>query len=175
MADEELDLEGIPEEELGPFLEWRQKVGGANINPQTLLATDYLNHFNEIVMMLEMLPDCPECIEEAKEWRPKDYPQHFQDSGFKDKELAIEAYEHVPTKFRKPFEQAVDQMNRLVQMTISRFEAAMTDGRSPEDERFFVSEATQLLQRLGELTSAIIHGSTKAMDQEEIDTLLSGH
>ncbi|MBF0355676.1 MAG: hypothetical protein HQL43_10625 [Alphaproteobacteria bacterium] len=160
---------------MGPFLEWRQKVGGANINPQTLLATDYLNHFNEIVMMLEMLPDCPECIEEAKEWRPKDYPQHFQDSGFKDKELAIEAYEHVPTKFRKPFEQAVDQMNRLVQMTISRFEAAMTDGRSPEDERFFVSEATQLLQRLGELTSAIIHGSTKAMDQEEIDTLLSGH
>ncbi len=172
---EELDLDGIPEDELGPFLEWRQKVGGANINPQTLLATDYLNHFNEIVMMLEMLPDCPECIEEAKEWHPKTYPEHFRDSGFKDKELAIEAYEHVPSKFRRPFEQAVEQMNRLVQTTISRFEAAMTDGRSPEEERVFVSEATQLLQRLGELTSAIIHGSTKAMDQGEIDTLLGAH
>ncbi|MDK9723200.1 MAG: hypothetical protein OEL53_18730 [Rhodospirillales bacterium] len=174
MADD-LDLDGIPEEELGPFLEWRRKVDGANINPQTLLATDYLNHFNEIVMMLEMLPDCPECIEEAKEWRPKTYAQHFQDSGFKDKELAIEAYNHVPSKFRKPFEQAVEQMNRLVQTTISRFEAAMTDGRSPDEERIFVSEATQLLQRLGELTSAIIHGSTKAMDQEEIDALLGEH
>ncbi|MBF0269814.1 MAG: hypothetical protein HQL44_14610 [Alphaproteobacteria bacterium] len=172
---EELDLDGIPEEELGSFLEWRQKVSGANINPQTLLATDYLNHFNEIVMMLEMLPDCPECIEEAKEWHPKTYPEHFQDSGFKDKELAIEAYNHVPSKFRRPFEQAVEQMNRLVQTTISRFEAAMTDGRSPDEERIFVSEATQLLQRLGELTSAIIHGSTKAMDQEEIDILLGEH
>jgi hypothetical protein len=172
MAEDDLDLEGIPEEELGPFLEWRRKVDGANINPQTLLATDYLNHFNEIVMMLEMLPDCPECIEEAKDWRPKSYQDHFRDSGFKDKELAIEAYNYVPSKFRKPFEQAVEQMNRLVQTTIARFEAAMTDGRSPDEERGFVSEAVTLLQRLGELTSAIIHGSTKAMDQEEIDTLL---
>lgn len=172
---EELDLEGIPEEELGPYLEWRQKVGEANINPQTLLATDYLNHFNEIVMMLEMLPDCPECIEEAKEWHPKSYQEHFSASGFKDKDLAIAAYERVPSKFKQPFEQAVEQMNLLVQTTISRFEAAMSEGRSPEDERGFVSEATQLLQRLGELTSAIIHGSTKTMDQEEIDALLGGH
>ncbi|MDP3655070.1 MAG: hypothetical protein Q8R67_25705, partial [Rhodoferax sp.] len=29
----------------------------ANINPRTGLATDYLNHFNEAIMLLEMVPD----------------------------------------------------------------------------------------------------------------------
>ena len=38
---------------------------GTNIDPQTLLATDYLNHFNEIVMLLELIPDMPECFEDA--------------------------------------------------------------------------------------------------------------
>jgi len=42
-------LQGIPEGELDDFLAWRGRVRGANISEKTLLATDYLNHFNEIV------------------------------------------------------------------------------------------------------------------------------
>ena len=41
-------------------------VRGKNINETTLLATDYLNHFNEIIMVLELVPDMPECLEEAQ-------------------------------------------------------------------------------------------------------------
>jgi hypothetical protein len=48
------------------FLEFQSRVKDANINDQPLLATDYLNHFNEIVMILDMLPDMPELIDEAK-------------------------------------------------------------------------------------------------------------
>src|SRR3546814_1723486 len=40
---------------------YRLLVRGKNINQNTLLATDYLNHFNEIIMLLEMLPSMPEC------------------------------------------------------------------------------------------------------------------
>jgi len=36
----------------------------ANINPPTGLATDYLNHFSEAVMLLEMVPVMPECAED---------------------------------------------------------------------------------------------------------------
>ncbi len=35
----------------------------ANINPVTGLATDYLNHFNEIAMMIATLADMPEMRE----------------------------------------------------------------------------------------------------------------
>ncbi|MEO8318885.1 MAG: hypothetical protein ABI561_11235, partial [Bradyrhizobium sp.] len=37
------------------------QLKAANINPRTGLATDYLNHFNEAIMLLEMVPDMPEC------------------------------------------------------------------------------------------------------------------
>lgn len=49
----------------------REKAAGSNLDPKTLLATDYLNHFNEIVMLLEMIPDMPDILEDAKEWQPK--------------------------------------------------------------------------------------------------------
>jgi hypothetical protein len=165
-------LEGIPEDELARFVAFRAKVEGTNISTKTLLATDYLNHFNEIIMMLEMLPDCPECIEEAKEWCPRTYQEHFQASSFKDKGLAIEAYDNVPSKFRQPFEQVIDQMNRVVAMTIKRFEAAMAEGVAPEAERPFVGEATALLHRMGDMASAVIHGSDKTLDQDEIDNVI---
>src|SRR5262249_53928612 len=54
----------------------------ANINPVSLLATDYLNHFNEAVMLLELIPDMPDMLTDAKRWAPKPYKQHFRDSGF---------------------------------------------------------------------------------------------
>lgn len=43
---------------------WAERLRVANINPRTGLATDYLNHFNEAVMLLEMIPDMPECAED---------------------------------------------------------------------------------------------------------------
>ncbi len=43
-------------------------------------ATDYLNHFNEIVMTLEMIPDMSELLEEAQTWLPKGYREHLGDS-----------------------------------------------------------------------------------------------
>ncbi len=48
-------LAGIPPGELEVFLQWRDKVRGTNISEKTLLATDYLNHFNEIVMFIACL------------------------------------------------------------------------------------------------------------------------
>jgi len=36
------------------------RVAGKNINEKTLLATDYLNHFNEIIMLIELVPDLVE-------------------------------------------------------------------------------------------------------------------
>src|SRR5499433_3080016 len=65
----------------------------ANINPQTGLATDYLNHFNEAIMLLEMIPDIPECAEDFLVWSPLSYAEHFTASNFAARDLAISAYE----------------------------------------------------------------------------------
>ena len=49
------------------------RLTDANINPATGLATDYLNHFNEAIMLLEMLSSCPECRADFLGWRPTSY------------------------------------------------------------------------------------------------------
>ncbi len=149
----------------------QERVKGTNINPQTLLATDYLNHFNEIVMTLEMIPDMPELLEDAREWRPKTYPEHFQESGFADKELAIEAYEHVPPRFRQPFELTIGTLDSLVSMTVERAEATVAAGEL-EQLKVIMSDASGAIRSLVDSASAIIHGTVRTMEQSEIDALL---
>ena len=48
-----------------PAESWAQRLQGTNINVNTLLATDYLNHFNEVIMLIEMLPDMPDMLEDV--------------------------------------------------------------------------------------------------------------
>ena len=61
---------------------YRLLVRGTNINETSLLATDYLNHFNEVVMLLELIPDMPDMLEEVEEWKPATYIEHFAASGW---------------------------------------------------------------------------------------------
>ncbi|WP_203294196.1 hypothetical protein [Maricaulis parjimensis] len=86
----------------------------ANINPDTGLATDYLNHFNEVVMLMEMLPDMPDCAEDVLDWEPVDYCGHFLQSGFKDKDLAVQAYGAAPNAIRAHLETLILQINSEV-------------------------------------------------------------
>ena len=65
----------------------------ANINPATGLATDYLNHFNEAIMLLDMLPSSPEFRDDFLRWQPVSYREHFAGSHFKGRDTAIAAYE----------------------------------------------------------------------------------
>ncbi len=45
----------------------------AIVNPASGLANDYLNLFNEIVMLIEQLPVMPELIDDILKWRPLTY------------------------------------------------------------------------------------------------------
>src|SRR5438045_5883063 len=100
------------------------KVGGeaaraaqlraANINPRTVLASDYLNHFNEAIMLLEMIPDIPECAGDFLEWRPLSYAEHFHASNFKARDLAISAYESADPAIRAEFDQLAGTMTSIL-------------------------------------------------------------
>jgi hypothetical protein len=148
------------------------KAQGTNIDPQTLLATDYLNHFNEIVMLLELIPDMPECLEDAEAWQPKSYQDHFRDSQFRDRDLAVEAYEHVPHCYREPFDDVISQMNRIVPWGLQRIRETLA-ADEPDRLKLLCSEVSQRLQKMIDIASAIIHGSTKRLDQAEIDGFLA--
>src|ERR1700758_1558509 len=86
----------------------------ANINPRTGLATDYLNHFNEAIMLLEMIPDMPDCATDFLEWRPLSYSEHFTASNFKGRDLAIEAYESADPELRAEFDHMTNIMTNIL-------------------------------------------------------------
>src|ERR1700754_2549007 len=91
-----------------------ERLRAANINPRTGLATDYLNHFNEAIMLLEMIPDMPECAEDFLTWRPKTYREHFEDSNLKAKDLMIQAYEEADLALRAEFDRVVSSMRDIL-------------------------------------------------------------
>ena len=153
------------------FLALRERIKGSNIDETTLLATDYLNHFNEIVMLLEMVPDMPEILDDVKAWRPKTYKDHFLGSTIADKDLAIEAYDHVPDIYREPFEQTIEQLNAMIANATERLERNLADG-DMDILKTNAQTVSRLIQKLMDMASAIIHGSAKTMDQSEIDVLL---
>lgn len=149
----------------------RARCEGRNINPETLLATDYLNHFNEIIMLLDMVPDMPDILEDCREWRPKTYAEHFRDSVFSDKDLAIEAYDHAPPRYRDPFNETIEQMNTLALQSVARVDQALTDG-AQDMAGEWARSASRTLQKLIDVASAIIHGSSTTLDQAEIDAMI---
>ncbi|MBM3554229.1 MAG: hypothetical protein FJX47_01570 [Alphaproteobacteria bacterium] len=153
------------------FVAWQEKARGTNVNEKTLLATDYLNHFNEIIMLIGMLPDMPDMIEDCKSWQPKSYQDHFRDSVFPDRDLAVAAYDHVPPRYKGPFEQTVRQFDHAVVTVIKRLQAAL-DQEQTELFCLRAKVAAEALQRLIDVASAIIHGDTTTLTQVEIDAMI---
>src|SRR6202158_3575665 len=90
------------------------QLRAANINPRTGLATDYLNHFNEAIMLLEMIPDIPECAEDFLGWQPLSYREHFMASNFKARELAISAYDSADAGIRAEFDNLTSAMTSIL-------------------------------------------------------------
>jgi hypothetical protein len=150
---------------------YRLLVRGKNINQNTLLATDYLNHFNEIIMLLEMVPSMPECYQDAAEWQPKSYADHFRDSCFSDAELAILAYENAPQNYRQAFDATIAQMNRLVLEAIPRIKTLIDAGEAGPLQ-VGVEGVTRKLQSFVDVASSIINGTTDTLDQAQIDQVM---
>ncbi len=152
---------------------FRREAAAHNVNEETLLATDYLNHFNEVAMILELVADCPDCIDEAKDWRPKSYEEHFRDSGFSAKDFVIAAYAHAPACYRQPFDATIAAMNEVVLGAIGEIDNLIHEA-GPDQVRVAVQSATAELNALIERASAIIHGANPTMNQTAVDTILEG-
>jgi hypothetical protein len=147
------------------------RAHGSNVNEKTLLATDYLNHINEIVMLFDLVPDAPECLEDCKAWQPLGYQDHFRASHIADRDLAIEAYDFAPPAYKEPFDQLVGEMNRLVALSIEKLDAAIAEGNE-DVTRLIAERASRNLQDLIGQASAVIHGTDHTVDQAQIDALM---
>jgi hypothetical protein len=152
----------------GPVEEARaERLRAANINPRTGLATDYLNHFNEAIMLLEMVPDLPECAEDFLGWRPLSYCEHFTASNFRARDLAIEAYGSTDPEIRAEFDNITSAMTSI----LTAVGAAMREARQDKTRSRLAEQATGWVKPLVALAGGIINGGTEA----DVDTIMQGN
>ena len=152
------------------------RLAQANINPKTGLASDYLNHFNEAVMLLDLLQQAPECIVELIGWEPLSYEEHFTESHFKDKELAIAAYAAADPVARMRLDELADTMNALLVATCEAFQ----NRGSLEVATALAAETAARLKPMVARAGAVINGydvggcdeMTTGEQQAAIDALM---
>jgi hypothetical protein len=128
----------------------------ANINPRTGLATDYLNHFNEAIMLLEMVPDMPECAEDFLTWTPLSYAEHFWASNFKARDLAIEAYELSDAKVE------FDNITASMTSILTAVGTAMREATQDKTRATLAEQAANWVKPLVALAGGIINGASEA-------------
>ena len=134
------------------------QLRAANINPRTGLATDYLNHFNEAIMLLEMIPDMPECAEDFLGWQPLSYAEHFTASNFKARDLAISSYKSADPVIRAEFDNITSAMTSI----LTAVSAAMREAKQDKTRATLADQATGWVKPLVTLAGGIINGGSEA-------------
>ena len=146
----------------------------ANINPTTGLATDYLNHFNEAIMLLEMIPALPECAGDFLSWQPLTYAEHFVASNFKGRDLAISAYNEAAGNIRIPFDEVCDTMTSI----LLAIRDAVAGSQQDVTKTRLAENAVGWLKPLVAKAGGMINGATEAeadeaQPQSDVDLIMS--
>jgi hypothetical protein len=121
------------------------------VNPVSGLANDYLNLFNELVMMLEQIPQMPELLDDLLVWRPVSYAEYFRQSKLPGRHSALEAYETLNPSFRRRFETFVAELDVIAVASVAGVRRHFRKG-APED----MERLTALCQRAADKMRIIL-------------------
>ncbi len=148
------------------------RLRAANINPVTGLATDYLNHYNEIAMMIASLSDMPEMGDAILDWRPVGYPTHFRNSGFGEKGLAIAAWVVASRELKAQFRSACADVESKIISVQQRLSL------SPDRTAEIAAEAGPIFERIARLGGVINGGKAaplleQSAAQDLVDSLFA--
>jgi hypothetical protein len=136
---------------------------GPNINPVTGLSTDYLNHFTEAIMLLELLPADPGCVADFLAWEPKNYREHFAGSHFSNRDAVIAAYETADPELSRSLDMLADLMNTLLLATREAISANPAAAKS----RALAQRSATVLKPIVARVSALINGTAPGLSNRD--------
>jgi hypothetical protein len=119
------------------------------VNPASGIANDFLNQYNEILLLVENLPVLiPEMVEELMAWKPKNYREYFETSPLPGGDIAIKIYQSLNPSFRNLFEAHVQSINAFANTAISVIgdQQHATHDLSHEYIEAFCSEISKILR-----------------------------
>lgn len=157
----------------------QQRRAEAIVNPASGLANDYLNLFNEIVMLIEQLPAMPELIDDILRWRPVSYHAYFAKSILPGRSTALEAYASLNANFRREFEAVVADLDRRAVGAVAMIRKQHKSGNisSAATAELCTRAGEALREVLLKATELVNHGTHVAheSEQERADRLLYGN
>jgi hypothetical protein len=142
--------------------------GFPHINPVTGLSTDYLNHFTEALMVLEMAGDIPECIYDLRDWRPKTYTEHFAASHFSNRDLVVRAYRGTDPTVRAALDAIADTLNATL---VATRDGVLRMTNVDVLRRYSLGVVRPLLARLVTVINGATQAAGRANAQAEIDAM----
>ncbi len=146
----------------------RAHTEGTNVNSNTLLTTDYLNHFNEVVMMLELLPSAPaEMAADLANWQHQTYEEHFSESGFRDKSLAIAAYRNAPEPVKHDFDMAIADLEQETVLCLRDVQSKLDAGDQAGLTGLCSEKVPELQEMIGHVAGIINGGGEEPAEVEE--------
>jgi hypothetical protein len=135
------------------------RLAAANINSRTGLSTDYLNHFGEAIMLLDLASEAPEYRVELARWRPLTYHQYFAVSQLAHRGLSMAAYDQADAAARRQF----DAICAAMVSVIMGARSALRREKGPLSATA-TTEAVQRLKALLARASAVVNGLESTPD-----------
>lgn len=138
------------------------------VNPASGVANDYLNHFNEVLLLIENLPVMlPEMVDEILGWAPISYREYFQKSRLPGSAKALQIYDSLEPEFRDYFEGKIEALNTLALDSIAvikqhRAEDGTIDPDAVSD--YCERAATEMKQAL-EVTAELVNNGRRTVSE----------
>jgi hypothetical protein len=156
---------------------WQEDDALSIVSPASGIANDYLNLFNEVIMLIEQLPSMPELVDDLFAWRPQSYEDYFAQSSLAGSKSALEVYQRLDGAFRAKFEAAVKELDNqaTAALVMIRRHLRAKGDQAPQTLAAHCARAgQQLRQALDRATAIVNHGAADAVDnaQQRADRLL---
>jgi hypothetical protein len=130
--------------------------------PACGLSNDYLNHYSEALMLIEMAPYDTSLLNDLAQWQPLDYCDYFKASPLRRAPSALTAYEALSVEQRAHFEARMDAVNGLVQTSIMVLQT-LSD---PDDMSVVVESMSSPLRSLMEGAARFLNHNGLMEDDE---------
>lgn len=131
-----------------------------NVNLVSGLATNYLNHYIEILLLIEMLPDMRECFEDILAWKPMSYCEHVGSSQLPNSEIVLKVYNAVDKDRRNKLADITQEVNLALRSFINRAGSAL-DLNDTNLLKTIATEAKEFLTPMIERMTGVITPSAK--------------
>lgn len=144
------------------------------VHPETGLANDYLNIFNELVMLLEVLPSVPDFRDEVFRWKPVSYIEYFNQSPLPNRQRALECYSALDAGLRARFDKKVADLNAVAVASVKRLHQIVSREPKAVDKECGTA-AARLRALLDEAARIVNNGEhrTHVQAQKHADRLVA--